>query len=140
MKRLFSLLMMVGLLVGSLLLSDVAPVMAAGLQSPFTMTAVLAEAPRNAVDDKLATDYGAKIDVNNTNVAAFSLYKGLYPTIAGKVVRNAPYESLNDILDIPGLSQTEIDRLEANMEHFTISAPDPALVEGDDRYNNGVYK
>jgi photosystem II PsbU protein len=133
--------MMFGLLLGSLFLSDVAPVMAAGLQSPFTMTAVLAaETPRNAVDDKLATDYGAKIDVNNTNVAAFSLYKGLYPTIAGKIVRNAPYESLNDILDIPGLSQTEIDRINANMEHFTISDPDPALVEGDDRYNNGVYK
>lgn len=95
---------------------------------------------RNSVDDKLATEYGSKIDVNNTNIAAFRKFRGLYPTIAGKVVSNAPYDSIDDVLRIPGLSQVEKDRLEQNMDIFTISAPDPALVEGADRFNNGVYK
>lgn len=95
---------------------------------------------RNSVDDKLATEYGNKIDVNNTNIASFRKYRGLYPTIAGKVVSNAPYENVEDVLDIPNLSDVERDRLEKNMDIFTISAPDPALVEGADRFNNGVYK
>ena len=95
---------------------------------------------RNSVDDKLATEYGSKIDVNNTNIAAFRKHRGLYPTIAGKVVSNAPYDSVEDILEIPGLKQIEKDRLQQNMDVFTISAPDPALVEGADRFNNGVYK
>ena len=95
---------------------------------------------RNSVDDKLATEYGSKIDVNNTNIAAFRKHRGLYPTIAGKVVSNAPYDSVEDILEIPGLKQIEKDRLQQNMDVFTISDPDPALVEGADRFNNGVYK
>ncbi|MBE9064552.1 photosystem II complex extrinsic protein PsbU [cf. Phormidesmis sp. LEGE 11477] len=95
---------------------------------------------RNSIDDKLATAYGSKIDVNNTNIAAFRKHRGLYPTIAGKVVSNAPYDSVEDILDIPDLRQVEKDRLQQNIDIFTISAPDPALVEGADRFNNGVYK
>ncbi|MGD1898331.1 MAG: photosystem II complex extrinsic protein PsbU [Phormidesmis sp.] len=95
---------------------------------------------RNSVDDKLATEYGNKIDVNNTNIASFRKFRGLYPTIAGKVVSNAPYDNVDDILDIDGLSAVERDRLQKNMDIFTISAPDPALVEGADRFNNGVYK
>ena len=95
---------------------------------------------RNSVDDKYSTEYGNKIDVNNTNIAAFRKYRGLYPTIAGKVVTNAPYDSVEDILEIPGLRQVEKDRIQQNLDVFTISAPDPALVEGADRFNNGVYK
>lgn len=95
---------------------------------------------RNSVDDKLATEYGNKIDVNNTNIASFRKFRGLYPTIAGKVVSNAPYDSIEDILSIPSLSDIEKDRLQKNIAIFTISDPDPALVEGADRFNNGVYK
>ncbi len=95
---------------------------------------------RNSIDDKLATEYGNKIDVNNTNIASFRKFRGLYPTIAGKVVSNAPYDSIEDILSIPSLSDIEKDRLQKNIDIFTISDPDPALVEGADRFNNGVYK
>ena len=95
---------------------------------------------RNSIDDKMSTEYGNKIDVNNTNIAAFRKYRGLYPTIAGKVVSNAPYDAVEDILEIPGLRQVEKDRIQQNLDVFTISAPDPALVEGADRFNNGVYK
>jgi photosystem II PsbU protein len=138
----------IGLLVSSLLLGNMQPV-AAAAGMPFSsqwvgQSAWLANAGgaelRNAIDDKLATDYGNKIDVNNTNIAAFRKFRGLYPTIAGKVVSNAPYSSVKDVLDIPGLSQIERDRLEQNIGIFTISDPDPALVEGADRFNNGVYK
>lgn len=126
MKRLLSLLLVLGLLISGLVGGWSQPAMAKQL--------------RNAVDDKLATDYGSKIDVNNTNIAAFTKYRGLYPTIASKIVTNAPYESLEDVLNIPGLSKIEKDRIEQNMDVFTLTDPDPALVEGADRFNNGVYK
>ncbi|NJM84892.1 MAG: photosystem II complex extrinsic protein PsbU [Leptolyngbyaceae cyanobacterium RM2_2_21] len=95
---------------------------------------------RNAVDDKLSTEYGSKVDLNNANITAFTKYRGLYPTIARKILANAPFESVEDVLDMPGLSDREIDRLKANLDNFTVTPPDPALVEGADRFNNGVYK
>lgn len=138
MKRFFGLLMALGLVLGTLV-SAAQPAVASMLNNG---TVVLAEAtlPRNAVDDKLATEYGYKLDVNNTNVAAFRKYRGLFPTIAGKIIRNAPYENLEDILEIPGLTDVEKSRIQENLDAFTISPPNPALVEGDDRYNNGAYK
>jgi photosystem II PsbU protein len=30
--------------------------------------------------------------------------------------------------------------LKDNLDNFTVTVPDPALVEGADRFNNGVYK
>lgn len=154
-KQVMGSLMAAMILLGSLVLGNGQPAAALGLNPSFNGQSlnsslgqnglfVLANAGgkdlRNAVDDKLATEYGNKIDVNNTNIAAFRRYRGLYPTIAGKIVSNAPYDSVDDILRIPNLSEVERDRLQKNMDIFTISAPDPALVEGADRFNNGVYK
>ena len=132
--------MVLGLLVGSIILGGEKPASAALLNSQLAPSPVVAFELRNAVDDKLSTDYGSKLDVNNTNVAAFRNYRGLYPTIAGKIVKYAPYDAVEDVLDIPGLSDAEIQRIKDNLDNFTISPPDPALVEGADRYNNGVYK
>ena len=138
MKRFFGLLMALGLVFGTLV-SDAQPAIASMLNADSMFVAEV-QLPRNNIDDKLGTEYGYKLDVNNTNVAAFRKYRGLFPTIAGKIIRNAPYESLEDILNIPGLSDVEKSRIQENMDIFTISPPDPALVEGDDRYNNGAYK
>ncbi len=99
-----------------------------------------AEAPlRNVVDDKLATEFGKKIDLNNTNVRAFRQYPGLYPTLARTIVEHAPYTSLDDVLQIPGLTEKQKQLLKDNQEHFTVSQPEEALVEGEDRFNNGIY-
>ncbi|MEM6835890.1 MAG: photosystem II complex extrinsic protein PsbU [Cyanobacteria bacterium P01_C01_bin.120] len=103
-------------------------------------SSTLAEEIRNAVDDKLATEYGSKLDLNNANVQAFVKYKGMYPTIAGKILKNAPFEAVEDVLEIPGLSDRERDIIESNLSSFTVTPPDPAFVEGADRYNNGVYR
>ncbi len=146
--RVLGTLVAVGVLIGSLLLGHAQPAAAdLGAQlATFSSagTSLLANAGgrdlRNQIDDKMATEYGSKIDVNNTNIAAFRKYRGLYPTIAGKVVSNAPYNTVEEILDIPGLRQIEKDRIQQNLDVFTISDPDPALVEGADRFNNGVYK
>jgi photosystem II PsbU protein len=105
-----------------------------------SLPVVLAEASlRNAADAKLATEFGKKIDLNNTHVRAFRKYPGMYPTLAGKIVQNAPYQEVEDVLDIPGLSERQKELLQANLDKFTVSKSDPTFVEGGDRYNPGVY-
>jgi len=98
------------------------------------------EVIRNRVDDKLRSEFGQKIDLNNTNIRAFAEYPGLYPTLAGILVKNAPYENVEDILEIPGLTERQKDILRSNMEHFAVTDIEEALVVGSDRFNNGIYK
>jgi len=104
-------------------------------------TAVLAAETslRNGADDKLATDFGKKIDLNNTNVRAFRKYPGMYPTLAKKVVDNAPYKDVEAVLEIPGLSNRQKELLQANLDKFTVTDVSDVFVEGGDRYNNGIY-
>ena len=115
--------------------------MAASLNSSM----VLASSPStgevitNTADNKLGTEFGKKIDLNNTNVRSFRKYPGLYPALARKVVDNAPYKSVEDVLNIPGLSEKQKETLNANLDKFTLTAVDDTFTEGGDRYNNGYY-
>ncbi|HEY9637495.1 MAG TPA: photosystem II complex extrinsic protein PsbU [Coleofasciculaceae cyanobacterium] len=151
MKRLVRLLVVWSLLVGCLSWLGLPQ---NALASPFPLTygaslsnvtlqsfpVTLAELSlRNAADDKLATEFGKKIDLNNTHVRAFRQYPGMYPTLAGKIVQNAPYQKVEDVLDIPGLSGRQKELLQANLDKFTVTEVDPTFVEGGDRYNPGVY-
>ena len=112
------------------------PVLAIGGGLQTTQSPIL----RNRADDKLGTDFGKKIDLNNTNVRAFTQYPGLYPNLATKIVKNAPYEKVEDVLDIPGLSDRQKQVLQANLDKFTVTDVESAFTEGDDRYNNGIYR
>jgi len=97
------------------------------------------EVIRNSADSKLGTEFGKKIDLNNTNVRSFRKYPGLYPTLARKVVDNAPYKTVEDVLNIPGLSEKQKKMLNANLDKFTLTSADDTFNEGGDRYNNGYY-
>jgi photosystem II PsbU protein len=94
----------------------------------------------NVVDEKLGSEFGQKIDLNNSNIQTFTQYPGLYPNLARAILQNAPYENVEDVLDIPGLSDRQKATLKANLDHFTVTAVEKALVEGEDRYNPGIYK
>ncbi|MCU0550933.1 MAG: photosystem II complex extrinsic protein PsbU [Leptolyngbya sp. Prado105] len=135
MKRLIRVLAMVSLVVGCLGWFSQAAVAANLVGTP-----VLAAELRNAVEDKMATEYGKKLDLNNTNVRAFRQLPGLYPTLAGLIVKNAPYNSVNDVLDIPGLSDQQKQVLQSNFDNFVVTDVSKELVEGGDRYNNGIYR
>ncbi len=108
------------------------------VRSPQILAAT--ESIRNKMDDKLATEFGKKLDLNNTNVRSFRVYQGLYPNLAGIIVRNAPYEKVEDVLKISGLTDAQKDILQANLKNFTVTDVEDALVEGGDRYNNGIYR
>ncbi len=109
------------------------------LQQTLQQTHPLAEVLRNPVDEKLG-EVGSKVDLNNSNVMAFRRYPGLYPTLARKIIQNAPFDTVEDVLDIPGLSDREIDMLKANLDNFVVTPTEPALTEGADRINPGIYK
>lgn len=142
MKRLVGVLVALGVMLGCMgWLGQPQSAMALNWNSVnFSPAPVLAVEPRNRADDKLATEFGKKIDLNNTNIRAFMEYPGLYPTLARKILQNAPFEKIDDVLDMPGLSERQIDILQANMSNFTISAPEDTFVEGGDRFNNGIYR
>ena len=103
-------------------------------------TLLAAEGIRDAVGEKLSSEYGKKLDLNNTNVRSFRQYSGLYPTLAGLIVKNAPYDSVEDVLKIAGLTEAQKDVLKANLDNFTATDVEEALVEGADRINNGIYR
>ncbi|MBM0740204.1 photosystem II complex extrinsic protein PsbU [Phormidium sp. CLA17] len=94
---------------------------------------------RDVVSDKMS-ELGAKIDLNNTNMRSFRLYQGMYPTLASLIVKNAPYENVEDVLEIDGLTDRQKEVLRANLDSFTATPQESALVEGADRINNGIYR
>jgi photosystem II PsbU protein len=109
------------------------------LSSP-TLVAMETGELRNKVSDKMATEYGKKIDLNNTNMRAFRTMAGMYPTLATLLIKNAPYDSVDDMLKLDGLTEKQLETLRINFDKFTVSAPEEALVEGADRINNGIYR
>jgi len=133
------------LVVFSLCLACFVGVTQQAMAATWNSSMVLASSPatgeeiRNSADSKLSTEFGKKIDLNNTNVRAFRKYPGLYPTLARKVVDNAPYKSVEDVLNIAGLSEKQKETLNANLDKFTLTTVDDTFTEGGDRYNNGYY-
>lgn len=139
--RLFAVLALVVGCIGGFVMPQPAMAGNAGAWLLRPSSSLLAEEPlRNVMDDKLKTEFGQKIDLNNTNVRAFMQYPGMYPTLAKLIIKYAPFESVESVLDMPGLTDRQKETLKANFKNFTVSEPESALVEGGDRYNNGIYK
>lgn len=95
---------------------------------------------QNVVEEKLSTEFGQKLDLNNSNIRAFLDYPGLYPNVARLILKHAPYKDVEEVLNLPGLTEPQRDLLRKNLDKFTVTQVEPALVEGGDRYNPGIYK
>jgi len=93
---------------------------------------------RNVVDDKIAERAG-KVDLNNSSVRRFQQFPGMYPTLAGKIVLGGPYDSVDDVLNLD-LSDRQKELFEKYRENFTVTEPEIALNEGNDRINDGQYR
>jgi photosystem II PsbU protein len=104
------------------------------------VSTALAEQPKlNAVDTMLTTDFGKKIDLNNSDIRDFRDLRGFYPNLAGKIIKNSPYNKVEDVLSISGLSERQKERLQANLDNFVVTPPSKEFNEGGDRINPGVY-
>ena len=93
---------------------------------------------RNIADDKIAAREG-KVDLNNSSVRRFQQFPGMYPTMAGKIVLGGPYNDVDDVLDLD-LSERQVELFNKYKENFTVTPPEIALNEGDDRINDGQYR
>lgn len=94
---------------------------------------------RNPADELLGTEFGQKVDLNNAPVRAFRVYRGFYPNLARKIIDNAPYEKVEDVLKIEGLSETQKELLEANLGNFTVTQPVDIFNQEANRINPGDY-
>ncbi len=121
-------------------LADLKPVQALPLDGAFGARPVLAvTSSANEADAKRA-EVKDKVDLNNSGVRSFLDMPGMYPTIARKIIANAPYESMDDVYDIPGLSQRQKETIGKYAERFTVTSQSEALTYGGDRINNGIYR
>jgi photosystem II PsbU protein len=94
---------------------------------------------RNVTDDFFASEFAQKIDLNNSSIRDFRELRGFYPNLASLIVQNAPYENVDDVLSIPDLSETQVKKLNDNLDKFTIYPPINVFNDGDERYNPGLY-
>ncbi|MFP5274380.1 photosystem II complex extrinsic protein PsbU [Coleofasciculus sp.] len=151
MKRLVSVLVVWGLLVGCLGWLGFSQ---SAIAAPMSWTPgmslsnaiengspmLLAETTlRNPADAKLETEFGQKLDLNNTHIRAFRQYRGLFPTVAALIIQNAPYDNVEEVLEIPGLTERQKQILKDNLDNFTVTETADVYNEGDDRFNPGVY-
>lgn len=110
---LFSLIIITGL--G--LLSGGQPVAAA--MDTHQPVMVLATTTTPPADATACPEFEQKIDLNNANVAAFQDCPGFYPTLATLIIKNGPYQKVEDVLDIPGLSDRQKALLKSQLKKFT---------------------
>jgi photosystem II PsbU protein len=113
---------------------NVAPATALNLDQ-----SLIAMERRNAADEMLETEFGQKVDLNNADIRDFRGLKGFFPNLASKIINNAPYDSVEEVLDIPDLSEKQKERLEANLDTFTVTPPSEIFNNEANRFNPGVY-
>jgi photosystem II PsbU protein len=119
MKRLIKLFSLLGLVIISCLgLGSWAPpaVATAILHQPLMMqttTIAVVEVTGLCVED-------GKIDLNNASLSAFVECPGFYPTLARLIVENGPYQTVDDVLNIAGLSERQKELLQRNLVHFQV--------------------
>jgi hypothetical protein len=80
-----------------------------------------------------ATD--GKWDLNSAFVGDYKYFPGMFPTSAGKIASNGPYEKVSDIYKIPGLTDNDIKNFKKYEKYFTVNPPGRSFYE---RINNRV--
>lgn len=86
-----------------------------------------------------AVELDPKIDVNNTILRNYRRIPGFYPTLARKLVQNAPYDSLEDMLNIPDLTEQQRNLIQENASNFEFSEYEAGRYQLENRINQGYY-
>lgn len=81
---------------------------------------------------------GDQIDINNANVRAYLKYQGFYPGLAGLIVTNGPYKSVDEVFNIPEITADQKKVLEKYKSRLVALEPKPDYEL--DKINNGLYK
>jgi photosystem II PsbU protein len=139
MKRFVGIMTALLLIIGSWGFAGVAQAQASemGLFTMQSSSALLARV--NTSDAKRQELIRGKLDLNNSDVREFRKLRGFYPNLASKIIQNAPYTNVEDVLNIPGLSESQKTRLQANLDEFFVTEEEASMNAGGDRYNPGLY-
>ncbi len=87
--------------------------------APIVMETAIASS--SSGDQASCVELGQKIDLNNANIIAFTDCRGFYPTLAKLIVTSGPYLQVEDVLNIPGLSDQQKDLLTSYLDRFTVT-------------------
>ena len=136
MKRFIGILAALLLVVGSWGFAGAAQ---ANEMDLFTSQSSTLLARVNTADAKRQELIKGKLDLNNSDVREFRKLRGFYPSLASKIIQNAPYNEVEDVLEIPGLSDSQLERLQANLDEFFVTDMEASMNAGGDRYNPGLY-
>ncbi|MEL7035476.1 MAG: photosystem II complex extrinsic protein PsbU [Cyanobacteria bacterium J06592_8] len=141
MKRLGRLLVLVSLLISCW--GWTAPQNADAANFSFNQLPVVApifavEQRRNRADEKLG-EFGKKIDLNNSSIREFRQFRGMFPTLATMIIDQAPFDSVEEVLDMKGLTERQKEILSKYMDEFTVTPVTSILQEGNFRLNTGTY-
>lgn len=99
------------------------PVVAGSISiKPVTVLAVATELPQVG-DEQVCPELGEQIDLNNANIIAFKECPGFYPTLAQLIVKNGPYQKVEDVLEIPGLTDRQKGLLKSHLRNFKVTEP-----------------
>ena len=83
---------------------------------------------------------GDIVDVNNANIRVYTRFPGMYPKIAGMVVKNSPYKSTEEIEDKLGPKFTPEEKAIFDKYKSKLVALKPAPEYQEDIWNNGLYR
>ncbi|EKX46101.1 hypothetical protein GUITHDRAFT_70798 [Guillardia theta CCMP2712] len=103
--------------------------------------AIAAPALANAEIDYANLPYlggSDKIDVNNANIRVYTKLPGMYPSIAGIIAKNGPYQTVEDIYKLPKLSAEQKEIVKKYEKNLVALEPAPEYQE--DIFNNGLYR
>ncbi|MDJ0554537.1 MAG: photosystem II complex extrinsic protein PsbU [Microcoleaceae cyanobacterium MO_207.B10] len=142
MRKIGRVLAMLGLFLGCLGLIPYQQAQAANLSFADwhpTLLFAVEDIRVNKADKKLGEIGGEKLDLNNSPLRSFRKYRGMFPTLAGMIVENAPYDQVEDVLEMPGLTEGQKKLLQANLDNFKVTPQSDVFNEGDFRLNTGSY-
>merc|ERR1712205_52245 len=79
-----------------------------------------------------------QVDVNNANIRVYTRFPGMYPAIAGIIVKNGPYKSTEDIMAKIGDKLTPEMKAIYSKYEKNLVALKPAPEYQEDIWNNGL--
>lgn len=120
MKRFIHWLGLLSLIICLGLWGWVQPAAAIYNYQPVTLLAAKTNLPDGG-NEMICPKLDEKIDLNNANIIAFKDCQGFYPNLATLIIENSPYRKVEDVLEVPGLSDRQKALLKSQLKNFTVT-------------------
>lgn len=121
MKKIFFFISLISIITSLLFLGKITPASAID-NNNYSAYLITAKVPEyNFWEEATCPNFTQKIDLNNANIIAFKDCQGFYPQLASLIIRNSPYQKVEDILEIPELSNYQKKLLKSQLKNFIVT-------------------